>query len=59
MRLPQNCSALCFMWATDYPHRDHPGTWVDALTRLVEPLSEPTRAALLGGNVRRTYRLSI
>jgi predicted TIM-barrel fold metal-dependent hydrolase len=47
------------MWATDYPHRDHPGTWVDALTRLVEPLSEPTRAALLGGNVRRTYRLSI
>ncbi len=51
--------AQCFMWATDYPHPDHPGTWVDALTRLVEPLSEPTRAALLGGNVRRLYRLSI
>jgi predicted TIM-barrel fold metal-dependent hydrolase len=47
------------MWATDYPHPDHPGTWVDALTRLVEPLSEPTRAALLGGNVRRLYRLAI
>lgn len=51
--------AQCFMWATDYPHPDHPGTWVDALTRLVEPLSETTRAALLGGNVRRLYRLSV
>jgi predicted TIM-barrel fold metal-dependent hydrolase len=47
----------CFMWATDYPHPDHPGTWVDALTRLVEPLSADTRAALLGGNVRRLYKI--
>jgi predicted TIM-barrel fold metal-dependent hydrolase len=49
--------AHCFMWATDYPHPDHPGTWVDALTRLVEPLSAETRAAVLGGNVRRIYHL--
>ncbi len=47
--------AGCFMWATDYPHPDHPGTWVDALTRLVEPLSESTRSKFLGGNVRRIY----
>lgn len=47
----------CFMWATDYPHPDHPGTWVDALTRLVEPLSPSTRQAFLGDNVRRIYRL--
>lgn len=51
--------AQCFMWATDYPHPDHPGTWVDSLTRLVEPLGEPTRAAFLGDNVRRVYGLSI
>ena len=51
--------AQCFMWATDYPHPDHPGTWVDALTNLVRPLSEPTREAFLGGNVRRLYGLSI
>jgi len=50
--------AHCFMWATDYPHPDHPSTWVDALTRLVRPLSEPTRAAFLGGNVRRLYGLA-
>jgi predicted TIM-barrel fold metal-dependent hydrolase len=49
--------AHCFMWATDYPHPDHPGTWVHALERFVEPLSETTRSAVLGDNVRRIYRL--
>jgi uncharacterized protein len=47
--------AHCFLWATDYPHPDHPGTWVDALTRMVANLSPATRAALLGDNVRRLY----
>ena len=51
--------AQCFMWATDYPHPDHPGTWVDALTNLVQPLSDTTRAKFLGDNVRRIYDLSI
>ena len=46
-----------FMWATDYPHPDHPGTWVDALTAQVASLSASTRAAFLGDNVRRIYRL--
>jgi predicted TIM-barrel fold metal-dependent hydrolase len=50
--------AHCFMWATDYPHPDHPGTWVDALTRLVEPLAAGTRRAFLGDNVRRLYGLT-
>ena len=46
-----------FMWATDYPHPDHPGTWVDALTRFVEPLSPETRAKVLGANTNRIYKL--
>jgi uncharacterized protein len=50
--------ADCFMWATDYPHPDHPHTWVDDLTRYVEKLEPATRAKLLGDNVRRIYRLS-
>jgi predicted TIM-barrel fold metal-dependent hydrolase len=50
--------AQCFTWATDYPHPDHPGTWVDALTRLVEPLPAATRRAFLGDNVRRLYGLT-
>jgi len=49
--------ADCFMWATDYPHPDHPGTWVPALEKLVEPLGADTRAKLLGRNVARIYRL--
>ena len=49
--------ADCFMWATDYPHPDHPGTWVRNLERFVEPLSERTRAKVLGENVARIYGL--
>jgi predicted TIM-barrel fold metal-dependent hydrolase len=47
----------CFLWATDYPHPDHPGTWVPALERLVAPLGAETRAKLLGRNVARIYGL--
>lgn len=49
--------ANCFMWATDYPHPDHPHTWVDDLTRYAEKLEPATRAKVLGDNVRRIYRL--
>jgi predicted TIM-barrel fold metal-dependent hydrolase len=46
-----------FMWATDYPHPDHPSTWVPALERFVAPLSSTTRTKVLGGNVARIYGL--
>jgi uncharacterized protein len=49
--------ADCFLWASDYPHPDHPHTWVDDLTRYAQQLSDDTRAKVLGGNVRRIYRL--
>ena len=49
--------ADCFMWATDYPHPDHPGTWARSLEKLVAPLGEETRAKLLGRNVARIYGL--
>jgi predicted TIM-barrel fold metal-dependent hydrolase len=50
--------ADCFMWATDYPHPDHPGTWAGSLEKMVAPLSAETRAKVLGGNVSRIYRLN-
>ncbi len=50
--------ADCFMWATDYPHPDHPHTWVPDLERYVSTLSPTTRAKLLGDNVRRIYQLA-
>lgn len=49
--------AHCFMWATDYPHPDHPGTWAPALEKLVAPLGAETRANFLGRNVARIYGL--
>ena len=56
-RTIDHVGADCFMWATDYPHPDHPGGWAHALERFVAPLSEETRARVLGGNVRRIYGL--
>ncbi|MGE0861511.1 MAG: amidohydrolase family protein [Gammaproteobacteria bacterium] len=50
--------ADCFVWATDYPHPDHPHTWVDDLSRYVAPLAPATRAKVLGDNVRRLYRMA-
>ena len=50
--------ADCFLWATDYPHPDHPGAWARALERFVAPLAPATRAKVLGENVRRLYGLA-
>lgn len=47
----------CFMWATDYPHPDHPHTWVDDLARYAAELAPATRDKVLGENVKRIYRL--
>jgi predicted TIM-barrel fold metal-dependent hydrolase len=49
--------ADCFVWATDYPHPDHPGTWVRSLERFAAPLAPATRRKLLGENAARIYRL--
>ena len=46
------------MWATDYPHPDHPATWAPSLERFVAPLSAETRANVLGRNVARLYGLN-
>jgi predicted TIM-barrel fold metal-dependent hydrolase len=53
----EHVGARQFMWATDYPHPDHTGSWVEALTRLVDPLTEETRARFLGANVNEIYSL--
>jgi predicted TIM-barrel fold metal-dependent hydrolase len=45
------------MWATDYPHPDHPHTWVDDLTVYAKRLNSTTRSKVLGENVKRIYKL--
>ena len=44
-----------FFWATDYPHFDHPGNYMEELESLVEPLSETARNNLLGDSVAQVY----
>jgi len=44
-----------FFWATDYPHFDHPGNYMEELESLVEPLSEAARNNLLGDSVAQVY----
>jgi predicted TIM-barrel fold metal-dependent hydrolase len=46
-----------FVWATDYPHPDHPATWQSGLSRFVEPLSDETAGRVLGANARLLYGL--
>jgi predicted TIM-barrel fold metal-dependent hydrolase len=47
-----------FVWATDYPHPDHPATWRAGLERFVDPLSADTAGLVLGRNAARLYGLS-
>ena len=46
-----------FFWATDYPHFDHPGNYMEELEDLVTPLSETACNNLLGDSVARVYNL--
>jgi predicted TIM-barrel fold metal-dependent hydrolase len=46
-----------FFWATDYPHPDHPGNYLEELRRMVEPMTDAARRGVLGENVARAYKL--
>src|SRR5579885_1757605 len=46
-----------FFWASDYPHPDHPGTYMEELKGLVAPMTESGKRAILGENVAKVYRV--
>src|SRR6267378_3306566 len=46
-----------FFWASDYPHPDHPGSYLEELRGLVAPMTESGRRGILGENVARAYQL--
>ncbi len=46
-----------FFWATDYPHPDHPGNYLEELKGMIAPMKESGRRAILGENVARAYKL--
>lgn len=45
------------MWATDYPHPDHGGHYVQELKAMLEPLPLPTQKLIAGDNVKNLYKL--
>jgi predicted TIM-barrel fold metal-dependent hydrolase len=47
-----------FIWASDYPHGDHPSTYASDVVGLVETLGEEARTAVLGRNVVDIYGLA-
>ncbi|MGH7986233.1 MAG: amidohydrolase family protein [Candidatus Binataceae bacterium] len=46
-----------FFWASDYPHPDHPGDYLEELRGMVEGMSAAARRGVLGENVARAYKL--
>ncbi len=46
-----------FFWASDYPHPDHPGNYLEELRRMTAPMTETGLRGILGENVARAYRL--
>jgi predicted TIM-barrel fold metal-dependent hydrolase len=46
-----------FFWASDYPHPDHPGNYLEELAEMVKPMNESGRRGILGENVARAYGL--
>jgi uncharacterized protein len=47
-----------FFWASDYPHPDHPGNYLEELREMVAPMTGSGRRGILGENVARVYKLS-
>lgn len=45
-----------FFWASDYPHPDHPGNYLEELAEMVKPMTESGRRGILGENVLRAYK---
>jgi predicted TIM-barrel fold metal-dependent hydrolase len=46
-----------FVWATDYPHSDHAGDYMQELATLGARLPPATRRAFVGATAARLYRL--
>ncbi len=46
-----------FFWASDFPHLDHTGDYMEELRELVEPMSPEVRQKIIGENVAKVYNL--
>ncbi len=55
----QLCGDDRFFWASDFPHPDHTGNYIEELEECAEKLTPSARQKLLGDNVIRTYNCQI
>ncbi len=46
-----------FFWASDFPHFDHTGDYMEDLRELVEPMPESARQKIIGRNAAQVYNL--
>jgi predicted TIM-barrel fold metal-dependent hydrolase len=46
-----------FFWASDYPHPDHPGNYLEELQGMIAPMTDSGKRAVLGENVAKVYRV--
>jgi uncharacterized protein len=54
------CGSDRFFWATDFPHPDHTGNYIEELEKFGARIADPQRRRdVLGDNVRRVYGLSV
>jgi predicted TIM-barrel fold metal-dependent hydrolase len=47
-----------FFWASDYPHSNHPATYMEDLKGLVAGMDDSARRGILGENAARVYKLA-
>ncbi|MBF6569975.1 MAG: amidohydrolase family protein [Candidatus Binataceae bacterium] len=53
--MAQLCGADKFFWASDFPHPDHVGNYIDEVEQLAQRLPESARAGVMGANVMQVY----
>jgi len=46
-----------FFWASDYPHPDHPGNYLEELQGMIASMTDSGKRAVLGQNVAKVYRV--
>jgi uncharacterized protein len=47
-----------FFWASDYPHSNHPATYMEDLKGLIDGMDDSARCGILGENAARVYKLT-
>jgi predicted TIM-barrel fold metal-dependent hydrolase len=53
------CGADKFFWASDFPHPDHVGNYIEEVEELAHKLKPDARAKVMGENVMKVYNCTL